>query len=86
MDVFLPFNNEASVYPVMEWFTRGIHRVPITDKNKHITHILSQSDVINFLSKQIEKHSFGANKKINDLGLMKKQVFSISQYSFLNVI
>eukprot|EP00005_Dracoamoeba_jomungandri_P000853 CAMPEP_0174252410 /NCGR_PEP_ID=MMETSP0439-20130205/1891_1 /TAXON_ID=0 /ORGANISM="Stereomyxa ramosa, Strain Chinc5" /LENGTH=217 /DNA_ID=CAMNT_0015332937 /DNA_START=19 /DNA_END=673 /DNA_ORIENTATION=+ len=60
MDVFSPIEEDVALYHVIEIFTRNVHRLPVLDSSGELTNIISQSNVIQFLSKNID--SFGPFK------------------------
>jgi len=77
-DVFSPMSAELSLWHLVETFTRGIHRIPVTNKEGgEIINIVSQSTVIKFLSEHSSDLGAAAKKTATDLGLGKKSVVSI---------
>jgi len=79
-DQFIPVYAHGSVYQLIEGvFYKGIHRVPVMDENNKIISIVTQSDMLNFLTKQMEilVKDLG-NITINQLDLGTKNVITMS--------
>ncbi|KAI9145601.1 hypothetical protein BKA69DRAFT_1121421 [Paraphysoderma sedebokerense] len=69
-DPFFPVNDVGTLYQVVEdVFQRGIQRVPVLDSNKHIVNVISQFDIIKFLTIHVDKHSEMLNKTVQELKL-----------------
>jgi len=76
-DPFWPINGNESVAFLIDNFLKvGIHRVPVVDDGEVIG-VVSQSDVVRLLSKNIPTISQTANKTISELGLNTNFVVTI---------
>jgi len=77
-DPFMPVDNNQSLSFLINNFLKfGIHRVVVTQNNQ-INGIISQSDVIRFLSQHPDAIKSVRIKTIQELGLAKGKVISVT--------
>jgi len=87
-DVLFPMDGSLSLYHLIEEFTRGIHRIPVTDENSAIINIVSQSSVVKFVA----SHSAHiGHRTLDSLSLSHKKLYllkssqaAIEGYKILN--
>lgn len=76
---FLPVKNSDSVLEVCKLLAKGVHRVPVMDDNGKVCQIVSQSTIINFLSKHKDTCAALFNQKYMDLKIGTTTVFSVQE-------
>jgi CBS domain-containing protein len=77
---FVPVKNTFSLLYCMEILAReNIERIPIINESGILFNFLTQSHIVEFLSKNMDKIGGKKNKPVNDMANVIKQVFSISQ-------
>jgi len=79
---FHPMTEGTSLYEIVSILSVGIHRVPIVDANdsNKIVNIITQSGVIQFLAKNIEKLGARAKMTVQELGVgLEHSVIKINQ-------
>lgn len=75
MDVFMPLPDTVSVFHAMEWFTRGVQRVPVVEESSgEVKAVFSQSTLIEFLA----KNQFECTDTVESLGIVSKEIVSSS--------
>eukprot|EP01114_Cavostelium_apophysatum_P017569 TRINITY_DN5256_c0_g1_i1.p1 TRINITY_DN5256_c0_g1~~TRINITY_DN5256_c0_g1_i1.p1 ORF type:complete len:309 (+),score=47.55 TRINITY_DN5256_c0_g1_i1:135-1061(+) len=78
-DPFLPVRDQESVAFLINNFLRfGVHRVPLRDANDRIYSLVSQSDVIRFLQSKSQHIQTERHKTLEELGLNRGNVISIT--------
>jgi CBS domain-containing protein len=77
VDVFAPMANDMSLYHLLETFTRGIHRVPLSDASGEVVNIVSGTNVIKFLADHQTDLGRAGAKTSTELGLGKKGVLHL---------
>lgn len=72
-----PLEYTESIWTLMEKMRNGIHRVPIT-KDSTFVGIITQSDIIRFIGKNLNFLGEHATKTLEELGLINDKVDSIA--------
>jgi hypothetical protein len=70
-DVFWPVHPSTGLYQLLETFTRGVHRCPVTEDGR-VVGVVSQSDVMAFLAQRVsaaDGQKFTA--KLANLGIIR---------------
>eukprot|EP01090_Pellita_catalonica_P012869 TRINITY_DN290_c0_g1_i1.p1 TRINITY_DN290_c0_g1~~TRINITY_DN290_c0_g1_i1.p1 ORF type:complete len:320 (+),score=59.25 TRINITY_DN290_c0_g1_i1:98-1057(+) len=63
-DAFVPVYNHNPLTVAVELFSKGVHRIPLVDNDRKVTHTISQSDINRFL---VDKLDRGKCKQYGDL-------------------
>lgn len=76
-DPWTPVSPHGTLAQLIEIFTAGLHRVPVVDDLSIVSNIVSQSDVIRYLSDHV---SPGApfDQTVKDLNLGSRNVIDMS--------
>lgn len=76
---FAPLTKDATLYDAVELLSRGLHRVPILSAEGKLINIVSQSTIVSYLDKHLEKLKDLASMTIEATGLGTKPVQSVPQ-------
>jgi len=78
---FHPVTRGYSVFHAMELLSRerGLHRVPVIDDNRKLVHMITQSQLIEFLSKNLEHLGGIRQKPIGQMKDITKEVITIKE-------
>eukprot|EP00211_Chloroparvula_japonica_P017742 CAMPEP_0119121592 /NCGR_PEP_ID=MMETSP1310-20130426/2151_1 /TAXON_ID=464262 /ORGANISM="Genus nov. species nov., Strain RCC2339" /LENGTH=298 /DNA_ID=CAMNT_0007111163 /DNA_START=132 /DNA_END=1024 /DNA_ORIENTATION=- len=79
VDVFMPLSATLSLYHLVEWFTRGIHRVPVLNDEGTVEGIVSQSSVLRFIANHLDSIPESVlNRTVASHGLGGKGVTAVA--------
>lgn len=78
-DVFLPMEGETSIWHLIEQFTRGIHRIAVLDQHGKVVNIVSQSSVVKFLNKHMDKLGAAGLKTLRQINVIEGPLATISK-------
>jgi len=76
---FWPVKKNTTLLAAMQLMAKtGAHRLPIIDDNKQITHVISLSDVVQFLNTHVKELGLVADKTVREFGIGSSPVHSVS--------
>eukprot|EP00301_Raphidiophrys_heterophryoidea_P022111 c6348_g1_i1.p1 GENE.c6348_g1_i1~~c6348_g1_i1.p1 ORF type:complete len:322 (+),score=84.42 c6348_g1_i1:97-1062(+) len=79
-DPFCPVEDSGNMFQLVETLAR-VHRVAVRDTNGEISHIITQSAIIQFLNANIVVVGDLAKKTLKELGLVEGGVISMSEHA-----
>jgi CBS domain-containing protein len=87
-DAYLPVFKGSPITMAVQFFAKGIHRVPVFDSNKTIIGTVSQSSVIRLLSDNLIHSALKVigQKKVSELGLGLKPVIHLTKKAPVSLV
>lgn len=76
-DVYWAVEGSLSLSQLLEVFSRGVHRVPVVDKDRVVA-IVSQSSLVSFLAYRMDLKDQELNQTLDALGVISKTPLAVS--------
>jgi len=77
-DPYYFLQEEQTVKDAVAIFLKGVHLIAVTNKQQQIVHILSTTDLIQYLAKNFSKLGIKGEVEVVNTGLMQSRVISVT--------